>query len=76
MGNQTAGVSRGFVFLSACINTYHPDLSAWEPLLEPWQLLLHLDSSTHSRVCSGVSPGSWLRITSTQVGGGGGKEGG
>ena len=42
-------MTRGFMFVSASANTYHPDLAAWEPLLEPWQLLMHLDHSTHSR---------------------------
>jgi hypothetical protein len=49
LGSAGPGVTRGFLFVSASANTYNPQLTAWEPMLEPWQLLLHMDHNTQSR---------------------------
>ncbi len=41
-------------------------LQTWEPVIEPCQLLLHLDVNAQPHPRSGVQPGSWMRLTSTQ----------
>ena len=66
VGSQSQGVTRGFAFLTLSLCTYQPDMGAWEPLLEPWQLLVHLDQSKLSKMSKGVSPGTLIRATSTQ----------
>jgi vacuolar protein sorting-associated protein 13A/C len=59
-------VRRCFAFLTTSIWSYNQALQAWEPVIEPWQLLLHLDSNPRTRALAGVPPGTWLRATSTQ----------
>jgi vacuolar protein sorting-associated protein 13A/C len=66
MSNEVSGVRRCFAFLTASAWSYNHALQAWEPVIEPWQLLLHLDSNPRSRPIAGVLPGTWLRATSTQ----------
>ncbi|KAL6746103.1 hypothetical protein V8C86DRAFT_3121422 [Haematococcus lacustris] len=66
LGTQAEGVLRGFLFASVSCWHYRPLLAAWEPVVEPWQLLLHLDRNLRGHQCAGVAPGTWLRLTSTQ----------
>lgn len=65
-GSHGPLVTRGFVFATASVWSYQPLLAAWEPVLEPWQLLLHVDHNAGHRQRAGVSPGLWLKVTSTQ----------
>eukprot|EP00955_Chlamydomonas_euryale_P030694 323149-Chlamydomonas_euryale.AAC.1 len=66
LGTDAPGITRGVVFLSSAVNSYNEELAEWEPVLEPWLVLLHLDASARSRTTNGVAPGTWLRLTSTQ----------
>lgn len=56
---------RCFAFLTTSCWSYNQALQAWEPVIEPWQLLLHLDTNPRARAVAGVPPGTWLRATST-----------
>lgn len=60
------GVVRCFAFLTTSLWSYHSQLQTWEPVIEPWQLLLHFDMNAHTHSLGGVGPGTWFRFTSTQ----------
>jgi hypothetical protein len=68
ISTSVPGINRAFMFLTASVNTYNPLLAVWEPMLEPWQLLSHLDHSQHAKVTSGRRGGGGR--------GGGGRGGG
>lgn len=34
--------------------------------MEPWQLLLHMDTNPNAYSSAGIAPGTWLRLTSPQ----------
>ncbi len=57
---------RGFLFATASAWSYRPLVAAWEPVLEPWQVLVHLDQNARAHYSSGIAPGTWIRVTSTQ----------
>jgi hypothetical protein len=59
-------VRRCFAYLTTSLWSYHQSLEVWEPIMEPWQLLLHCDINPHSHNSAGIAPGSWLRLTSPQ----------
>jgi vacuolar protein sorting-associated protein 13A/C len=65
---QVPGVIRGFLFATASAWSYQPLLAAWEPVLEPWQLLVHVDRNALGHHAVGVAPGLHVKVTSTQVG--------
>ncbi|GLI59136.1 hypothetical protein VaNZ11_000961, partial [Volvox africanus] len=59
-------LSRSYAYLNVSGWTHNSSLCVWEPLLEPWEILAHLDDNRAARPIAGVSPGTAVRITSTQ----------
>jgi hypothetical protein len=57
---------RGYLFSNLSLWSYAEERRAWEPLIEPWQLLAHADVNQAGVQRAGVEPGAWLRLTSTQ----------
>ncbi len=49
LGTHAPGVTRGFAFLTLSAWSYAPLAAVWEPVLEPWQVLGHLDHNAASR---------------------------
>lgn len=57
-------MQRCFAYLTISLWSYHQSLEVWEPIMEPWQLLLHMDSNPNSQSSAGIAPGTWIRVTS------------
>lgn len=55
---------RCFAYLTVGLWSYHQSLEVWEPILEPWQLLLHMDANPNPAASAGIAPGTWLKVTS------------
>ncbi len=64
---QEAGVTRGLLFANVSLWSYSSANTAWEPVIEPWQVLAHTDINSVGRSRAGVSPGTWVHLTSTQT---------
>jgi len=54
LGTHAPGVARGFAFLTISAWSYAPLSAVWEPVMEPWQVLAHLDHNTASRCVYGM----------------------
>jgi vacuolar protein sorting-associated protein 13A/C len=61
---EPCGVRRCFAYLTMGLWSYHQSLEVWEPILEPWQLLLHMDTNPNPAASAGIAPGTWLKVTS------------
>jgi vacuolar protein sorting-associated protein 13A/C len=57
-------VRRCFAYLTTSLWSYHQSLEVWEPILEPWQLLLHMDTNPNPAASAGIAPGTWIKVTS------------
>jgi vacuolar protein sorting-associated protein 13A/C len=57
-------VRRCFAYLTTSLWSYHQSLEVWEPILEPWQLLLHMDTNPNPAASAGIAPGTWVKVTS------------
>lgn len=55
---------RCFAYLTTSLWSYNQNLEVWEPIMEPWQLLLHMDTNPNPQGSAGIRPGSWIRLTS------------
>lgn len=64
---EAAGVTRCFAILQSSIWSYNDMHQAWEPVVEPLQMLAHLDINNNAQARGGVMPGTWIKLTSTQV---------
>jgi hypothetical protein len=64
LSQEVCGVRRCFAYLTTSLWSYNQSLEVWEPIMEPWQLLLHMDTNPNSQSSAGIAPGSWLRLTS------------
>jgi hypothetical protein len=62
---QSALLTRACLVLSTSLWSYNALLTRWEPVMEPTQLILHSDANQGARPSSGVQPGTWLRLTSS-----------
>lgn len=49
LGTHAPGVTRGFAFLTVSAWSYAPLAAVWEPVMEPWQVLGHVDLNSTSR---------------------------
>lgn len=67
VSTEAPGVMRCFAFLQTSVWSYNEARQAWEPVVEPLQTLAHLDVNSHARARGGVLPGTWIKLTSTQV---------
>jgi hypothetical protein len=63
---EAPGVTRCFAFQQSSLWSYNGLRRAWEPVIEPLQMLAHLDLNATPRARGGVQPGSWFKLTSTQ----------
>ncbi|GIL84697.1 hypothetical protein Vretifemale_13315, partial [Volvox reticuliferus] len=64
---ECSDLSRSYAYFNVSAWTHNLSLGVWEPLLEPWEVLAHLDDNRAARPIAGVSPGTAVRITSTQL---------
>lgn len=55
---------RCFAYLTTSLWSYNQSLEVWEPIMEPWQLLLHMDINPNPHSSAGIASGSWIRLTS------------
>lgn len=60
------GVKRCFAYLTTSLWSYNQSLEVWEPIMEPWQLLLHMDINPNPHRSAGIAPGIWIKITNPQ----------
>lgn len=64
LSQEVCGVKRCFAYLTTSLWSYNQILEVWEPIMEPWQLLLHMDVNPNLQGSAGIAPGSWIRLTS------------
>lgn len=55
---------RCFAYLTVSMWSYHQSLEVWGPNLEQWRPLLHLDANPNPAASTGITPGTWLKVTS------------
>jgi vacuolar protein sorting-associated protein 13A/C len=64
LSQEVCGVRRCFSYLTTSLWSYNQSLEVWEPIMEPWQLLLHMDTNPNPQSSAGIQPGTWIRLTS------------
>ena len=51
-------MQRCFAYLTTSLWSYNQSLNVWEPIMEPWQLLLHMDTNPNPYSSAGIAPGT------------------
>jgi len=58
LSQEPCGVCRCFAYLTTSLWSYNQSLDVWEPIMEPWQLLLHMDTNPNPYSSAGIAPGT------------------
>ncbi|KAK9815130.1 hypothetical protein WJX73_008307 [Symbiochloris irregularis] len=61
----SSSLCQAYLGVAVGIWSFNAPVGAWEPMLEPWNLILNADINTSQQAANGVTPGAHLHLKST-----------